>query len=111
MQTQVTEIKPAPKRKIKYEVFNFALCVSCAYFSFENTKETVEWTGKNGCGKCRLIKSMGAYDGVMAIAVCDKFLSHKGTDIKGKSATVRQLPDFVKLIKGEEGRYSVTLTQ
>jgi hypothetical protein len=98
------------KRKNGYEVFNYAMCLNCAYFSFDNTKDAVQWEGKNGCGKCRLAKAMGAYEGVMATAVCDKFLSHTGTDINGKSVTVRQLPDFVKLVK-EEGRNSVTLAK
>jgi hypothetical protein len=122
MKVQVIDIIPKSKKDIRYErsgvfkrengyqPFDFALCINCAYFSFDNTKEAVEWAGKYGCGKCRLAKAMGAYDGVMATAICGKFLSHTGTDINGKSTTVRQLPDFVKLVK-EEGRYSVTLTK
>jgi len=121
MQVQVIKIKPTPKSEAKferrdvfsdkynYEAFDFALCVRCAYFSFEHSKEAVEWAGKYGCGKCRLAKAMGAYEGVKATAVCDKYLSHIGTDINGKRATPKQLPEFVKLIKNEKGRYTVTL--
>jgi len=121
MQVQVIKIKPTPKGEVKferrdvfsdrydYEVFHFALCVGCAYFSFDHSKEAVEWAGKYGCGKCHLAKAMGAYEGVLATSVCDNFLSHMGTDINGKSATPEQLPDFVKLTKNEKGRYAVTL--
>jgi len=95
--------------KYDYEVSNYAMCVVCAYFQFNNTKENKEWLGKNGCGSCRLIKSMGAYDGVMSTAVCNKFLSHKGTDLNQKH--VKNLPDFVKLIKDKKGNTSVVLTK
>jgi len=120
MQVQTIKIKPMQKseakfkrrsvfsRKNGYKDFNFALCVGCAYFSFDHSKEAVEWAGKYSCGNCRLAKAMGAYEGVMATAVCDKFLSHFGTDIDGKSATPKQLPDFVKLTKNKRGRYAVT---
>ena len=121
MKVQANKIKPTQKseakfkrrsvfsRKNGYKDFNFALCVGCAYFSFDNSKEAVEWAGKYGCGKCRLAKAMGASGVVMATAVCDKFLSHKGTDINGKSVTQKHLPDFVKLTKNEKGRCAVTL--
>ena len=96
--------------KYGYETFNFALCAVCAYFKYENTKETIDWAGKNGCGKCRLIKEMGAYDGVMTTAVCNKFLSQMGKNINGKTASIKELPDFVKLVKDENGKISVLLT-
>jgi hypothetical protein len=102
--------RTAFSRSNGYKDFNFALCVGCAYFSFDHSKEAVEWAWKYGCGKCRLAKSMDAYEGVMATAVCDKFLSRSGKDIKGKSASPKQLPDFVKLAKNEKGQYAVIFT-
>jgi len=120
MQVQAIKTKPTQKseakfkrrsvfsRKNGYKDFNFALCVGCAYFSFDHSKEAVEWAGKYGCGKCRLAKAMGAYEGVMATAVCDKFISPFGKGINGKSLTQKQLPDFVKLTKNEKGQYAVT---
>ena len=69
--------------KYDYEVFDFALCVRCIYFSFSNTKNNVDWAGKNGCGNCALLKHENAYNGVMTTAVCNKFLSSKGTNING----------------------------
>jgi len=123
MQVQVIKIKPTPKSEVKfdrrdvfshkfdYEVFYYAMCVNCAYFSFENTKENIEWGGKYSCGKCRLAKAMGAYEGVLSTAVCNKYLSHQGTNINQKTVTLKQLPDFVNMVKDEKGKYHVTLTK
>jgi hypothetical protein len=97
--------------KNDYEFFNFALCAVCVYFSFNNRdKDNIEWVGKNGCGDCRLMKAQGAYGGVMTTAVCNKFLSYQGRNIKGKRASVRGLPAFVKLVKDKD-QVSVVLAK
>ena len=93
--------------KYDYEIYEeyarYAMCLTCAYFSFSNTKSNTEWRGKNACGNCRLMKSLGAYEGVLSLAVCNGYLSSMGTDINGKPA--KKLPDFVKLEKTEKGKY------
>ena len=93
--------------KYDYENFNHAFCFRCAYFTFSNTKENTEWAGKNGCGNCHLLKTLGAYDGVMSTAVCNMFLSHLGTDINQNRVSPSQLPDFLKLEKSENGKFSI----
>jgi len=96
--------------KYDYEVIdNYCHCFMCTYFSFNNTKGNIEWAGKNGCGSCRLLKEMGAYNGVLSSAVCNAFLSSRGTDINGKPA--KKLPDFVKLEKDEKGNTNVMLVR
>ena len=94
--------------KYNYEFFNFCLCIKCAYYTISNTKTNTKWQGQNSCGNCKLLEAQGAFHGVMSTAVCNKFLSHFGSDINGKRA--RNLPDFVKLVKNEKGNISVVLT-
>ena len=64
--------------KTDYEVFNFALCAFCRSFRVNNSKPNVEWAGKGMTGNCGYIKSKGAYNGVMASAVCNQFRDSKG---------------------------------
>jgi hypothetical protein len=59
-----------------YEVFNWALCLKCKHFKID-----LEYSFH---GDCELMRREGAYPGVMAYAVCDRFLSRKGTDINGR---------------------------
>jgi len=59
-----------------YDVFNNALCLECAFFKMDIDLPI--------CGACKLMEQEGAYNGVLAQAVCNRFLSHKGTDINGK---------------------------
>ena len=95
--------------KYDYETFDFALCAVCAYFSFHNSKDNVEWAGKNGCGSCRLMRSQGIYNGVMTTAVCNKFLSWQGKDINQKQVNKKRLPNFVKLVQNEKGKTFVSI--
>jgi len=92
-----------------YEVADYSFCAKCVYFSFENTKETIEFYGKNGCGNCRLMKSLGACGAVLSVAICDKYLSHTGKNINNKTASKSELPDFAELVIDEKGAYHVTL--
>jgi len=86
MRNTVNVIKPKSLReKCKYETFNFCICPCCIYFKIK----------KHGC-ICRLFESVGEYNGVLAQAVCDGFLSCNGTDINNKKIT--DFPPFVKKI-------------
>lgn len=67
--------------KIGYEVFNFALCAFCRSFSFNNSKENVEWGGVRMVGNCSFLKSKGAYNGVMASAVCNHYRDTKNRPV------------------------------
>ena len=67
--------------KWDYDTYNFAACFSCKHFRFNNHKSMAEWSGRNTCGNCSLMKKHGAYNGVMAMAVCNKYASSKGEKI------------------------------
>jgi len=58
-----------------YEVFNHAMCLHCAFFKMD--------TDLPIHGECSLMNREGAYEGVMADAVCNRFISRQGTDISG----------------------------
>jgi hypothetical protein len=45
----------------------------------------------------------GAYGGVMAQAVCNRFMSTQGTDINGKVVEPSLLPAWVKTRKNKSG--------
>ena len=70
--------KKSLRKKNKYDVFNYALCVECIHFQSEGDSR----------GSCLLLESAGEYSGVMAQAVCDGFLSGRGTDINGKQLDI-----------------------
>jgi hypothetical protein len=93
-----------------HEIAECPFCAKCVYFSFENTKETIEFYGKNGAGNCRLMKSLGAGESILTAAICDKYLSHTGKNINNDIARKSELPDFVELVKDSEGKYTVVLT-
>jgi hypothetical protein len=93
-----------------HEIAKCPFCAKCVYFSFENTKETIEFYGKNGAGNCRLMKSLGAGESILAAAICDKYLSHTGRNINNKIARKSELPDFVKLVKDGNGKHTVVLS-
>ncbi|MDR0404050.1 MAG: hypothetical protein LBH35_10750 [Treponema sp.] len=59
-----------------YEVFNWALCLECKYFKINPAHPCY--------GDCELMRQKGAYPGVMAEAVCNRFVSTQGTDINSK---------------------------
>jgi hypothetical protein len=78
-----------------YEVFNFALCLECRHFRIDPSFPTQ--------GNCELIKQEGAYPGVMAQAVCSRFLSRNGTDINGRVVEPALFPAWVKTRKTKAG--------
>ena len=59
-----------------YDVFNYAFCLECVHFKMDVSMPI--------CGDCLLMEKEGASNGVMAQAVCNRFLSRHGTDINGK---------------------------
>jgi hypothetical protein len=70
-----------------YETFDFALCMECKHFKSKTS---------HIYGDCGLMEQEGAYSGVMAQAVCNRFLSNQGTDINGKAVEPSLLPAWVK---------------
>jgi hypothetical protein len=78
-----------------YEVFNWALCLECEYFKIDPALPI--------SGDCGLMEQQGSYPGVMALAVCNCFMSHKGTDINGKVVNPALLPAWVKTRKNKAG--------
>jgi hypothetical protein len=76
--------RSAWSRANDYEVFNFALCLECRHFRIDPSLPIH--------GKCELMSQEGAYPGVMAQAVCNRFLSSKGTDINGRIVEPALLP-------------------
>jgi hypothetical protein len=79
-------------RKINgYEVFNWPFCLECKHFTID--------TSHPFCGDCELMKQEGEYPGVMTQAVCNRFLSTKGTDINGRVIDPSMLPAWVKTRK------------
>jgi hypothetical protein len=77
-----------------YDVFNFALCLECAYF-----KPAPVATH----GACALMEKEGAYNGVVAQAVCERFISCKGTNINGKQLDPDLLSAIFKIEKMKDG--------
>ena len=69
-----------------YETFNFALCLECAFFKID-PKLPIH-------GDCALMEKDGAYNGVVAIAVCNRFMSRQGIDINGKQSN----PDLLSVV-------------
>jgi hypothetical protein len=74
-----------------YEVFDWALCLECKHFKIDPAHPFH--------GDCELMEREGAYPGVMAAAVCNRFLSTKGTDINQRVVEPSLLPAWVKTRK------------
>jgi hypothetical protein len=72
-----------------YEVYNWNTCYKCMNFQ-------VDLHHPEYGGNCKLMAVTGAYPGVMAEAVCDKFLSCKGLDINNKPVDPAQWPAWVR---------------
>jgi hypothetical protein len=81
-----------------YEVFNFALCLECRHFRIDPSLPIH--------GDCELMKQERAYSGVMAQAVCNRFLSSNGTDINGRAVKPALLPAWVKTRKPGRGKFT-----
>jgi hypothetical protein len=79
-----------------YEVFNWALCKDCWHYKPDPDRPALH-------GDCKLMEQDGAYPGVMAIAVCNRFMSEMGTDINGKVVEPSLLPARVKTRKNRAG--------
>jgi hypothetical protein len=77
-----------------YEVFDWALCRYCTYFKIDPAHPFH--------GNCELMRQEGAYPGVMAEAVCTRFVSKEGTDINGKVVDPGLLPAWVKTRKDKK---------
>ena len=73
-----------------YGVFNFALCVECRWYKMNRTTPIH--------GGCYLLEQAGIDGGVMAQAVCNKFLSGHGTDIDGNKVS----PDIYSELKTDK---------
>jgi hypothetical protein len=82
-----------------YEVYNYAVCLHCKYFKLYSAHCTH--------GNCGLMEQEGAYNGVMALAVCNRFLSTHGTDINGKVVIPSLLPKWNKTRKDKAGNIFV----
>jgi hypothetical protein len=78
-----------------YEVFNWCLCLECKHFKVDKHFHTQ--------GDCLLMWKEGAYGGVMAQAVCNRFMSTEGMDINGKVVEPSLLPAWVKTRKTKTG--------
>jgi hypothetical protein len=64
-------------RKVNdYEVFDWAICLECNYFKIDYNFPIQ--------GNCELMEQQGIYPGVVACAVCNRFMSKIGTDINVK---------------------------
>jgi hypothetical protein len=82
-----------------YEVFNWALCLECKHFTID--------TSHPFRGYCELMRQEGEYPVVMTEAVCNRFLSTKGTDINGRVIDPSLLPAWVKNRKTKTGEVCV----
>jgi hypothetical protein len=83
-------------RKVNdYEVFNWALCLECVHFKMDLSIPIH--------GDCSLMEKEGAYNGVMAQAVCNRFLSRKGSDINGKQLDLAALSTAFKIERLKNG--------
>jgi hypothetical protein len=83
-------------RKVNdYEVFVWNICMECQHFKADKKFHTQ--------GDCLLMEKEGGYGGVLATAVCNRFMSTKGTDINGKVVEPTLLPSWVKTRKTKSG--------
>ena len=73
-----------------YEVYNWNTCYRCMNFM-------VDLHHPEYGGKCKLMAEAGAYPGVLAEAVCDKFLSSKGLDINNEPVVPEEWPEWVRI--------------
>ena len=78
-----------------YEVYNFASCMICRHFKLDAAHPFH--------GDCGLMEKEQAYNGVMVDAVCNRFLSTKGTDINGKQVDPDALSFMFKVEKLGDG--------
>ena len=78
-----------------YDVFNYAFCLECVHFKMDVSMPI--------CGDCLLMEKEGAFNGVMAQAVCNRFLSHKGRDINGKQLDPATLSLSFKIERYKNG--------
>ena len=78
-----------------YEVFEWCLCLNCSYFKID--------TAQPISGDCGLMEQEGVYSGVLTQAVCNRYLSKRGTDINGKVLNPAMLPPWVKTHKDKSG--------
>jgi hypothetical protein len=84
------EYEKAMKRRAEfnkangYETFDSGLCMKCKHFKINTFIPCM--------GDCGLMEQEGAYSGVMAQAVCNRFLSRQGRDINGKAVEPSLLP-------------------
>jgi hypothetical protein len=82
------------RKENDYEVFSWNICMECHYF---------KKLGKFNDGECRLMEKEGAYNGVMATAVCNRYLNKRGFDINGKVIIPGLLPKWIKTRKNKNG--------
>jgi hypothetical protein len=73
-----------------YEVYNWNICFNCMNFM-------VDLHCPQYGGACKCMEQAGAYPGVLADAVCNKFLSCKGLDINNEPVAPEQWPEWVHL--------------
>ena len=74
-----------------YERFECAMCLHCAFFKIDMDLPIV--------GECSLKDREGVWEIVNTAAVCNRFISHKGTDINGKRIDTGLLSAIFKIEK------------
>ena len=67
-----------------YETFDHAQCLHCAFFKISASLPIH--------GECSLMDREGVYEGV-----CNRFVSHQGTDIRGKRLDPGLLSGFFEI--------------
>ncbi|GHV86260.1 hypothetical protein AGMMS50230_18680 [Spirochaetia bacterium] len=72
-----------------YEVFAFNFCMECRYFKADKD------AGSVCSGDCSLMEQEGAYNGVIATAVCNRYVNTRGFDINGKVVDPAALPKWI----------------
>ena len=89
--------RQAFSRENDYEVFSWSICLNCKYFKADPDLPIA--------GDCQLMSDSGCYDGVMALAVCNRFIDRRGYDLNGKVVNPELLPKWIATTKKSDGLY------
>ena len=84
--------REAFSKENNYEFYRWHICWECMNF-------IVNLRSPRHGGICKLIEQAGAYPGVQAQSVCNKFLSSGGTDINNKPVPSTEIPEWVRRYK------------
>ena len=82
------------RKENDYEVFSWNICLECKYFKADPQYRFH--------GECILMEQEEAYNGVMATAVCNRYVNTRGFDLNHKVVEPSLLPAWIRTRKDKK---------